>query len=367
MLKLIFFFSFIFVTTANESLAQEKVLKIISGQVKDIETGLPVGSVNVFLSNTTIGASTDSNGTFNITNIPSGIYDLVISRVGYQREIKITDLISADSLFYGIKLTPRIIQTTEFEITADRPIEWKEDLDRFKKVFIGKSKFAEKCDIHNSEVIDFRTNNDTLIAQTDSILYIENKALGYQIYIILKEFVWNVKEDYGHYLIYTFFKPMEASNAKEQSEWARNREKAYLGSFNHFLYTLLHQSSEKNMFRISSGPLKKLVNGGGHYVNPEDFDIKPIEGTPLHSLYFDGYIRIDYGKKADNEFSRGGQDSRGLPVGGIVKVDLSSASFLNMRSPCAYIDTLGNLFNPLAFEISGRWADKRVAELVPMY
>jgi len=365
--RLIFFFSFIFLISVNECTAQKKVPKIISGHVKDIETGLPVGSVNVFLSNTTIGTSTDSNGMYKIIDIPSGIYDLVISRVGYEREIKTVDMIISDSLYYEIKLTTKLIQTSEFEITANQPAEWKENLDWFKKIFIGESKFAKECTLQNSEVINFKIFNDTLIARTDSILYIRNKAFGYQMCIILKEFVWNIKEDYGHYLIYTYFIPMKAVNVKEQTKWIKNREEAYAGSFNHFLFSLLHNSIEKDMFSIYSGPLDKLVNRSGHRVNPEDFDIKPIEGTPLLSLYFDGYILVEYGKKADNEFIRGGEDNRGLPVGGILRVDLSSASFISMKSLCAYIDSLGNVFNPLAFEVAGRWAYKRVAELVPMY
>ena len=366
MLLLIFLFVFFCETQTTECLAQQNVKRIINGQVKDTETSEPVGSVNVFLSNTTIGTSTDSTGIFMIPDVPSGVFDLVISRVGYEREIKLVDMVSSESLYYDIKLIPKIIQTTEFEITVDQPTEWKKNLNRFIKVFIGGSEFADECKIHNPEVINFRFFNDTLIAQTDSILHIDNMSLGYRLHIILNEFIWNTDRDYGHYLIYPFFAPLNTRDTKEKTEWEENRQKAYKGSLKHFLHALVHRNTEENMFRIFAGTLDKLMSGYGHRVNPEDFEIEQIEGTPLFSLKFNGFLRVEYGKIIDNEIERGG-NYHGVPVWGVRKIDFSSTSIITMRSYCAYIDSLGNLFDPLSIEVSGMWANKRVAELVPMY
>ncbi len=337
-------FVFIYETQTTECLAQQNVKRIINGQVRDAETGTPLGSANVYLSNTTIGASSDTAGKFFITNIPTGVYDMVVSLVGYERQIIQLQIISPESLYYDVKLIPKILATNEVEITSDQPTEWKENLDRFVKVFFGKSDFADSCTITNPEIINFRFFNDTLIAQTDSILQINNMVLGYRIHLILKEFVWNVDKDFGHYLIYPLFVPMQTVDIKKQTEWTKNRQKAYLGSFRHFLKALVHKNTEENMFRIFAGRRGNLFYGKGHRINPEDFEIEPFKGTPIFSLNFKGSLLVEYGK-----------------------FDINSTSIITMNLPYTYIDSLGNLFNPLSIEVSGMWANKRVSELVPMY
>ena len=52
----------------------------IYGRVTDRSTGEAVEFVNVFLANTTRGASTEQSGRYIITGIPPGSYELVASR-----------------------------------------------------------------------------------------------------------------------------------------------------------------------------------------------------------------------------------------------------------------------------------------------
>ncbi|MBI4811660.1 MAG: hypothetical protein HY800_09530 [Ignavibacteriales bacterium] len=47
--------------------------------------------------------------------------------------------------------------------------------------------------------------------------------------------------------------------------------------------------------------------------------------------------------------------------------DLSAASIISQNNPNALIDSLGNLFNPLAIEVTGKWAKNRVSDLLPLY
>ena len=332
MLSTILLIALFFEMQSTDRSAQHKTKISLSGYVKDSETGAPLRSANVYLSNTTIGISTDSAGNFLITNIPTGVFDMVVSLVGYERKIIQLQIASQESLYYDIKLIPKILQTNEVEITGVQPTEWKENRDRFVEVFFGKSDFADSCTIINPEVINFQFFNDTLIAQTDSILQINNTAMGYRIHLILKEFVWNVDKDFGHYLIYPLFVPLQTINIKKQTEWTKNRQKAYMGSIKHFLKALVHKNTDENMFRIFAGR--------GHRIHPEDFEIEPLKGTPIFSLNFKGSLRVEYEK---------------------------TTSIITMQMPYTYIDSLGNLFNPLSIEVSGMWANKRVAELVPIY
>ncbi len=68
----------------------------IAGRVIDAETKEPLPGVNVVLEGTTLGAATDVNGYYVITNIPPGTYTVVVSAVGY-RKITVKNVkVSAD-------------------------------------------------------------------------------------------------------------------------------------------------------------------------------------------------------------------------------------------------------------------------------
>ena len=55
----------------------------IRGFVYEKESGEPVIFCNVFLQGTTIGATTDINGMYNISKVSPGNYTLVVSYIGY--------------------------------------------------------------------------------------------------------------------------------------------------------------------------------------------------------------------------------------------------------------------------------------------
>ena len=77
----------------------------LRGFVYDKETGEPIIFCNVVLKGTTIGASTDVNGFFSVTNIPNGNYTVFITYIGY------------DTLKENISLKAKQILTKKFEIS----------------------------------------------------------------------------------------------------------------------------------------------------------------------------------------------------------------------------------------------------------
>jgi iron complex outermembrane receptor protein len=56
----------------------------INGHITDESTGEALIRVNVIISGTTIGAATDLDGNYTITNVPAGSYSLVFSLISYQ-------------------------------------------------------------------------------------------------------------------------------------------------------------------------------------------------------------------------------------------------------------------------------------------
>ena len=99
----------------------------LRGFVYDKETGEPIIFCNVILEGTTIGASTDVNGFFSITNIPDGNYTIFITYIGY------------DTLRENISLKAKQILTKKFEIN--------ESSVQLQTVTISADRQAMKSDV----------------------------------------------------------------------------------------------------------------------------------------------------------------------------------------------------------------------------
>jgi hypothetical protein len=168
----------------------------IVGKVIDESTGLPVSSVSVFLSNTTIGDITGNNGLFVLTSPQKGSYVLVASHLSYatyNMEIPI----DKDSVNVLIKLKLKVYQLATVNVSAfDRYRNFY--LNEFKFCLIGSSKNAEYCKIINTSAIKIKYLVDPqwntyrqFMASADSTLVIENKAMGYKINYNLEYFAAN--------------------------------------------------------------------------------------------------------------------------------------------------------------------------------
>ena len=106
-------------------LSQTEFKAVISGKVTDSETGAPLDKVIVYLTNTSFGNSSGKDGAFKISFVPRGEYQLVVSRVGYERKYISFRINNSDSLYYEVKLQPRPISTNEVEVLGERPKEMK--------------------------------------------------------------------------------------------------------------------------------------------------------------------------------------------------------------------------------------------------
>ena len=60
--------------------------KSISGKVIEKKTGEPLIGVNVYLSGTQTGTTTNAKGRFKLSKVKPGTYNLVASMIGYETE-----------------------------------------------------------------------------------------------------------------------------------------------------------------------------------------------------------------------------------------------------------------------------------------
>ncbi|MEM9821652.1 MAG: carboxypeptidase-like regulatory domain-containing protein [Bacteroidota bacterium] len=92
----------------------------IRGNVYDKDTGEPVPFCNLQLSGTTLGANTDLEGFFTITNVPVGDYQLVSTYIGYDSivtDVKVTD---GGIVYKGIYMVESGINLKQVDVSAKR-------------------------------------------------------------------------------------------------------------------------------------------------------------------------------------------------------------------------------------------------------
>ncbi len=91
----------------------------IQGRVVDTETKTSLIGTNVLLTNTKLGSTTDTDGNFNIKNVPVGNYTIEFRLVGYE-PIKKTDIIvkSERSTIVQAELKMILVETQGVEVTG---------------------------------------------------------------------------------------------------------------------------------------------------------------------------------------------------------------------------------------------------------
>ncbi|MEO8885557.1 MAG: WYL domain-containing protein [Mucilaginibacter sp.] len=218
--------------------------QVIKGRVTDAETGTPLGNVNVYLSGTVKGTTSDSLGNFILNNVLKSDNPLVVSYVGYQSQ---TINNYADKNL-NIALKPKIIELKEVTIGSDE-ISRAKAMKIFLKEFIGGE--SNDCIINNPDEIYFRYYKKTnlLIADADKPLSISNKRLGYKITYFLSDFRYKpFQTDYkGSYF---FTEDTLGLRRAKIKKIIKARNDAYLGSRLHFIRSLWADELDKNKFSI---------------------------------------------------------------------------------------------------------------------
>ncbi|MGA9295703.1 MAG: carboxypeptidase-like regulatory domain-containing protein [Ignavibacteriaceae bacterium] len=327
-LLLFVFFSILIYSQENNKIT-------VNGRVIDIETRTPLEYVNVFLSNTTIGTSTDKTGQFIIKNVPFGSYNIIFSYVGYEIQSKNLYSYKSDTFNFNISLIPKAINLNQVNVTGNIPEDWKENLEIFKDVFIGETENSKETTILNPEVLNFTRDKKTDVfkAYTDSTVEVENKSLGYKLSIILDSLVYYSNGNIN-YMFFSKFEEIPPDSKKEELKWKENREKTYLNSSKHFFYALVHNKLDEDYYTLREGP----VNGAKIF--PEDLSIKSNSDSTIYTFNFMGSL--------------------------VVKRYISPPSYLNFLYSFIQIDKYGNLLTSVyAVQTSGNWAQQRVADLLP--
>ena len=92
----------------------------INGFVRDDASGEPISYANVFLSNSSIGVATNSDGYFVMSGIPLGLYEVNATMIGYAVFKEEVDLSYGEAVRLEIRLKEEAIKGTAVLVTAER-------------------------------------------------------------------------------------------------------------------------------------------------------------------------------------------------------------------------------------------------------
>ncbi len=246
-----FLFLILFTGYAAASSAQQGS---VSGKITDAKTGLPLAAVSVFLSNATVGDKTNESGTYRLTGIKQGTYDLVVSIMGYQQFSKQVQ-VNGNAQQLDVAMEPKAIQMAEIVLKQDP--NWLNNYRDFKRRFLGPSAFAEQCNILNPKAVWVEFDKRILSASSEDFIEIENKALGYKLKFLLNTFQMNYTDGSQFYAGQVLFEQMKGSK-RDQNNWKKNREYAYYGSGMHFFRSLKNGTTTEDGFKLHR--LVRLAN-----------------------------------------------------------------------------------------------------------
>jgi hypothetical protein len=232
-------------------LPAQPLVYVLSGSVTDSATGKPIAAVSVFLNGTSKGTSTHDDGTFLLTGIPAGGYQLIISAVGYAT---FQIVLNTSHLPSNLNLTLHSRASELAAVTVEPYVEdgWNKWGGTFWDYFIGTGDNASSCTIENKEVLRFHYYRKTkrLVVSATEPLIIVNNALGYTIEYRLGTFSYDFSNNQLHFYGAVFFREMTPSYNGQQRVWESARRRAYLGSATHFMRSLYHGRIKQEGFLI---------------------------------------------------------------------------------------------------------------------
>ncbi len=97
----------------------------LRGSILDADFSVPVAGASVLLEGTSLGATTDENGSFFINGIPPGQYSLLASKDGFVRERRSGSVVvTAGSVKeVDLEMTAEVVELDEFVVSQEELIE----------------------------------------------------------------------------------------------------------------------------------------------------------------------------------------------------------------------------------------------------
>jgi CarboxypepD_reg-like domain len=336
--------------TASQCLGQG-----IRGRVIDSQNNQPLPFANVFVSNTTIGTTSNEKGAFEISSLPPAFAVIVVSFVGYETQTFNVNTLPNRMLELNVTLNPEKKELAEIQVKAVRDKEWVKQFKVFKKEFLGSTPNAKKSKIINPWVLEFIQTDEMLIASANEPLKIENQGLGYTISFFITRF----EVSKVHYVILgsSKFEEMKPENEKQRLTWMQNRLEAYKGAEQHLFKSMIEGNLGKEGFElfVDSKKKKEIIRGTyfnkelGQSVIPFTFSMMPGK-SDVYKVMLPGRIEVHYTYDVNHPFYR----------------DIPYRVFwIDPAQMMVEVNSKGVLSDPTAIRTTGYTRILRVADMLP--
>ncbi len=332
---------------------------VIEGRIISGETGEPLERVHVFLSGTTRGTITNEAGRFRLARVSPGAYRLAISRIGYARTSLDILVREGETITVDRRLQPVVYEMDPVYV-EDLDDEWERDMERFTRLFIGETKWADSVEITNPEVLRFETKwwGMRFSAEALAPLEIENRALGYRITFFLDDFRHS-----GHVTRWDgepLFEEMTAESTEQAERWEENREEAFYGSMRHLMLALIHDRVNAEGFILieqdrgirGSFSRRSRRASANRLISPDD-------DQTFFDLDFSGRLEVTYTEAPeDRYYLRWAREFGRAPAG-------SQTSYMDLNIRPVTIDHNGSILQTYGTTVHGYFSFRRVAVLTP--
>lgn len=230
----------------------------ITGKVIGKNSKSPIARASVFLNNSSFGTISKDNGTFALNNLRPGQYTLVITAIGYEDYTK-TLLVGSETINVDAELSTKSIELKEVTISTSTKADWRRNFEQFKTEFIGSDRNAKDCEIINPDVLNFtyRKSKQILEAYADDFLIVENRALGYRVKFLVKDFKSDRISGIISYSGQRLFEELPAKESQKK-KWRVKRDEAYYGSAMHFYRSLYKNRLDEEGFEAYK--LRRFLN-----------------------------------------------------------------------------------------------------------
>jgi hypothetical protein len=217
-------------------------------------------------------------------------------------------------------------------------------------------------------VLEFALDEESgeFSAQAAASLEIENRALGYHVQYFLKEFTESreVMSFFGT----SKFVRLTPGSAEEARRWRNNRLRAYRGSSQHFLASLVQGNVKEEGFEVygvaEAWYAQALVRIAGNVVVLEKLTA-PGSIVGERRLSFPGWLQVVYTyEPAEEAYCDSLEMLLRREVGPFSRCQ--QISLIKMRGPIVVIQSNGLLADPLSLTNYGYWAYERAAETLPV-
>lgn len=342
--------------------------QIFESKLIDTNTQEGIDNAFIFISNSSISALSEEDGTFIIDRSVLPNSEIVISHLNY--ETKYLQPADMESTLDTIYLNPTNHSLEEVVLKSKKSKKRKKWLEKFTTSLLGSTKNASQSKLLNPEAVLFTEVDNSLTAIAEEHLIFRNEKLGYNILFLLEEFSLEKNDDVT-YIGKIFFEEFKTVNATQMA----NRKEVFVRSSRKFFKDYAAGSHDTLQYSVALATLEG--NGFFHYVgemerkNLISFD----KDRNLIQLKFRRFLRIE------NKAVGSNQKVKNTTVGGFGNISVQDAarkkaknkqdlseyavSYLKSKSDIIIVNKEGVIQNQKDIVEYGYWSELRLADRLP--